>query len=104
MRSEAGGAHVYIVKCSDGAFYTGLTRRSPVERESEHNQGLDLRSWTLSRRPVVLVWSAHFVRIDEAAATERQIKGWTRRKKEALIRGDHTRLTELAKRRSQSSQ
>lgn len=67
------GAHVYILLCSDGGYYTGLTRRDPDERESEHNQGIDPAAWTFARRPVRLVWSDWFDRVDEAIATERRI-------------------------------
>jgi putative endonuclease len=88
-------AFVYILKCADGSFYTGITRRSVDERLSEHNQGL-VASYTRSRRPVFVVYSAEFERIDEAVATERQIKGWNRAKKQALIDGDFQRLQELA--------
>ena len=93
------GAWVYILQCADGAFYTGLTRREPDERESEHNQGLDPLSFTFSRRPVSLVWCENFDRYDEAIATERRIKGWSRAKKEALIRRDYDQLPTLASRR-----
>lgn len=69
------GAHVYILRCADGSYYTGITRRKPDERESEHNQGLDPSGWTFTRRPVALVWNEYFERMDEAIATERRIKG-----------------------------
>ena len=96
------GAHTYILQCSDGSFYTGVTRREPNERESEHNQGLDPTAWTFMRRPVKLVWSEYFDRVDEAIATERRIKGWSRAKKHALIRRDYDALPLLASRRSKS--
>jgi putative endonuclease len=92
-------AFIYILRCADDAFYTGITRRSPEERESEHNLGLDPNAWTFSRRPVVLVWSTHFDRIDDAIATERRIKGWRREKKLALVRGEYDRLPGLASRK-----
>ena len=91
--------YVYMVQCADGSYYTGVTRRTPEERESEHNQGLDPRAFTFSRRPVQLVWSEHFDRADEAVATERRIKGWSRVKKEALIRRDYDLLPLLSARR-----
>jgi predicted GIY-YIG superfamily endonuclease len=56
-------------------------------RVQEHQQGLDPRAYTYGRRPVVLIWSQEFPTHDEAFRAERQIKGWTRLKKEALIRG-----------------
>jgi putative endonuclease len=97
--SRVTGASVYIVLCSDRSYYTGITRRSVEERVSEHNQGLDPDSYTFSRRPVRLVFSACFDRIVDAIATERRIKGWSRAKKEALIRGDYDALPKLAARR-----
>ncbi|HEX9469649.1 MAG TPA: GIY-YIG nuclease family protein, partial [Bradyrhizobium sp.] len=55
---------------------------------------------TFSRRPVVLVWSEYFDRITDDIAVERQIKGWSRAKKEALIRSDWKSLSELSRRRA----
>jgi putative endonuclease len=73
------------------------------ERVSEHNQGIDPGCYTFSRRPVQLLYSEHFERIDEAIAAERRIKGWSRAKKEALIRRDYDALPGLAARRSSSA-
>ena len=98
------GASVYILLCSDRSYYTGITRREVEERVSEHNQGIDPDCYTFPRRPVQLVYSEHFERIDEAVATERRIKGWSRAKKEALIRRDYEALPGLAARRTSSSQ
>lgn len=94
------GASVYILLCRDQSYYTGVTRREVEERVSEHNQGIDPACYTFSRRPVLLVYNEHFERIDEAIATERRIKGWSRAKKEALIRRDYDALPPLAARRS----
>jgi putative endonuclease len=96
------GASVYIVLCSDRSYYTGVTRRSVEERISEHNQGLDPDSYTFSRRPVQLAFSEYFDRIVDAIAAERRIKGWSRAKKEALIRGDYDALPRLAASRRKS--
>ena len=96
------GASIYILRCSDGSYYTGITRRSVEERVSEHSQGLDAECYTFSRRPVTLVHSEHYARIVDAIAAERRIKGWTRAKKEAYIRGDFPALIALAKRRASS--
>ncbi len=65
-------------------------------RVSQHNLGL-FGGYTAKRRPVRLVYSVHFDRITDAIADERQVKGWMRAKKEALIRGDFDLLQELAK-------
>ena len=64
-------AWAYIVKCSDGSYYVGST--VDLERRlSEHNLG-EGAAYTRRRRPVVLVWSAEFERIDEAFAFEKQV-------------------------------
>ena len=92
-------AYIYILLCKDGSYYTGITRRSIDERISEHENGIDIFCYTYHRRPVKLVYSCEFDRIDEAIATERQIKGWSRAKKQALINGQFERLPELSKNR-----
>jgi putative endonuclease len=92
-----GGASIYILMCSDGSYYTGITRRSVEERVSEHAQGL-IPGYTSMRRPVKLVFSEHYERIVDAIAAERRIKGWSRAKKEAYMRGDFLALVALAKR------
>ncbi len=81
------GAHVYMLRCSDGSYYVGSARRGLDRRLSEHNDGT-YGGYTAKRLPVIIVWSEHFLNITDAIAVERQIKGWSRVKKEALIRGD----------------
>ena len=93
------GASIYLLLCADGSYYTGITRRSVEGRVSEHAQGL-VAGYTFTRRPVKLVFSERYERIDEAVAAERQIKGWSRAKKEAYMRGDFARLVALATRGS----
>jgi putative endonuclease len=93
------GASIYILQCADGSYYTGITRRSVEERVSEHAQGIIDGCYTQTRRPVKLVFAEHYDRIDEAISAERRIKGWSRAKKEAYMRGDFSALVELAKRR-----
>ena len=92
------GASIYILRCADSSYYTGVTRRSVDERVSEHAQGLDEGCYTFRRRPVTLVHAEHYARIADAVAAERRIKGWSRAKKEAYIRGDYATLIALAKR------
>jgi putative endonuclease len=94
-------ASAYILLCNadSGSYYTGITRRDVDDRVSEHAQGLDPTCYTLSRRPLSIVFSASFDRVDEAVSFERQIKGWSRAKKQALIRGDYAALPRLASRR-----
>jgi putative endonuclease len=92
-------AHVYILRCSDGSYYVGSTRTSLQERLAQHNAG-SFGGYTAWRRPVELVFQQDFDRITDAIAAERQLKGWTRAKKEALIKGDFDTLKKLAKGRS----
>jgi putative endonuclease len=75
--------HVYILRCSNGSQYTGSTRNLE-NRLSRHALGL-VEGYTASRLPVELVFAAEYERVDEAWQRERQIHGWSRRKKEALI-------------------
>jgi putative endonuclease len=82
------GAIVYLLRCADGSYYCGTARQAIEARVAEHNDAIHPDSYTASRRPVVLVWSEHYQQITEAIAMERRIKGWSRAKKAALIRGD----------------
>ena len=90
------GAYLYIVKCSDGSFYVGTTRAALELRIAQHNAGT-FPGYTETRRPVELVYS-------DAIEAERKLKGWSRAKKEAFIRGDFSSLQRLAKRRTSSKQ
>ena len=96
------GASIYILLCADGSYYTGVTRRAVEERVSEHEQGL-LAGYTFARRPLKLVFSEPYKRVDDAIAAERRIKGWSRAKKEAYMRGDFASLVALAKRGAKAS-
>jgi putative endonuclease len=94
------GAFVYMLRCRDGSYYVGsATGNDLTSRLAQHQSGV-IAGYTMTRRPVELVWSEHFERITDAIATERQIKGWGRAKKEALIAGNWTALRNLAKRPS----
>jgi len=101
MKSRARNmpAHVYILRCADGRYYTGSTRISLEARLAEHNAGT-YNGFTAKRLPVTLVWSESLGRIDDAIVVERRIKGWSRAKKDALICGDWDEVSRLAKRRS----
>jgi putative endonuclease len=84
---------------ADGSFYVGSATGSDLSaRIDQHNAGAR-PGYTFSRRPVELVWSEYFDRITDAIAAERQIKGWSRRKKLALISGDWTTVSAYARRR-----
>ncbi len=93
-------AFVYILRCRDGRYYVGSTRGNLEKRVGEHNSGA-FGGFTKSRRPVRLVFSQSFDRIVDAIAAERQLKGWSRLKKEALINGDLDRLVRLARNRTE---
>ena len=97
QRKRSVESFVYILKCSDGSYYVGSSRKPLVERVAEHNNGI-FGGYTAKRRPVTLVFSQSFDRVEDTIAAERQIKGWGRAKKEALINGDFDRLKVLAKR------
>lgn len=86
---------VYMLRCSDGSYYVGSTRASLEQRISQHNTG-HFGGYTAKRRPVTLVFQQDFQRITDAIAAERQLKGWSRAKKEALIRGDYDTIKALA--------
>jgi putative endonuclease len=85
---------VYMLHCNGGHFYVGHTD-DIVRRVAQHNSGA-LGGYTHSRRPVALVWAEHFPTRDQAKAAEHRIKGWSRAKKLALIRGDWTDISNLA--------
>jgi putative endonuclease len=89
------GAFVYIVRCADGSYYVGSTRTTLEMRIAQHNDG-SFGGYTTTRRPVTLVYSQWFDRVTDAIKNERKLKGWTRAKKEALIRGDFVALQRLA--------
>ena len=89
---------VYIVRCRDGAYYTGLTKQEIEARVWEHNEGV-YDGFTRKRRPVELVFTETYDRLTDAIERERQIKGWSRAKKEALIALAYERLPDLAKNR-----
>lgn len=92
-------ACLYILRCADGSYYVGTTIGSLERRVAEHQAGT-LGGYTPLRRPVTLVFNQRFERLDDVASVERQIKGWRRDKKEALIRGDLPALPLLSRRGS----
>ncbi|MCI0610109.1 MAG: GIY-YIG nuclease family protein [Anaerolineae bacterium] len=87
---------IYILKCSDGTYYTGLTKDLD-SRVLEHQTGTNPESYTFGRRPVKLMWSIVTKSYQEAFQWEHQIKGWSRAKKEALIRGDIEGIHKIVK-------
>ena len=91
---------VYILRCSDGSYYTGVTN-DINRRVLEHQNGEDPTSYTFRIRPVELVFTEHYHDVNQAIAFEKQIKGWRRAKKEALINGEWEKLPELSKNSSE---
>jgi putative endonuclease len=87
---------VYILLCSDNSYYTGITN-DLESRFGDHQTGRDPKAYTYQRRPVKLVFSEIFNDVNQAIAFEKQIKGWRRAKKEAIINGDWHLLPELSK-------
>jgi predicted GIY-YIG superfamily endonuclease len=88
-------AFVYMLRCRDGSYYVGSTRATLEQRMAEHNGGR-FGGYTSTRRPVELVWHQEFQRITDAIACERQLKGWTRAKKEAVIGADWQTVRSLS--------
>lgn len=88
---------VYLLRCSDRTYYTGLTK-DLEGRVREHESGAHPESYTFGRRPVKLMWSIVTESYQEAFQWKHPIKGWSRAKKEALIRGDIEGIHEIVKR------
>ncbi|MBN2583080.1 MAG: GIY-YIG nuclease family protein [Planctomycetes bacterium] len=88
----------YILRCSDGSYYVGHTD-DLAQRVAWHNQGHG-STWTAKRRPVTLIYSEPHATETEAVRREKQIKRWSRAKKDALIAGDLAALKQHSKRRN----
>lgn len=91
-------SYVYILKCSDGTYYTGVTSNLS-DRIIKHNSGCYPECYTFSRRPLELVFYCEFTDINLAIEKEKQIKKWSKAKKEALINDDFESLVNLAKKK-----
>ena len=92
--------YMYILKCADESYYTGSTRN--LERRLAQHQRGEGANHTRKRLPVKLVYFETFSRIDKAFYREKQVQGWSRKKKEALIASELERLRELAECRNDS--
>ncbi|MBA3665399.1 MAG: GIY-YIG nuclease family protein [Bacteroidetes bacterium] len=91
--------YVYILHCSDGTYYTGVTNN--LERRfNEHSLRRNIGSYTYNRRPVKLVFQVEFYDVEKAIAYEKKIKKWSAIKKLALINGDFDSLPGLAKKKN----
>nr|WP_314842428.1 GIY-YIG nuclease family protein [uncultured Microbacterium sp.] len=99
-------AWMYILRCNDGAFYTGSTNGDVESRLWQHNNDDDFAAnFTRKRRPVALAYVEQFDQVDEAFAREKQVQGWSRAKKLALIesRGEDLPLLSRSRRAQQDS-
>jgi putative endonuclease len=87
--------YLYILKCSDGTFYTGMT--NDLERRmNEHELGTKTDSYTFSRRPLELQFYEEFTDVNQAIEFEKKIKKWSAMKKQALIDKNYDKLKDLA--------
>jgi len=91
---------MYILKCSNGLYYVGSTNNLDLRIE-QHNAG-EGANFTKKNLPVELVYFEEYDRIDEAFFREKQIQGWSRKKKEALINCEFEKLPELSKNYTQN--
>ena len=95
LERELFMAWMYILQCSDDSYYVGSTK-NPDLRFSQHQSGKGSR-YTSGRLPVTLVYCEEYDRVSDAFYREKQVQGWTRRKREALINGTLELLPKLAK-------
>ena len=92
---------LYMLRCSDGSYYVGSTSNLEI-RVAQHQAG-EGGAYTARRLPVKVVYSCELGSPYEAFLRERQVKAWSRKKKEALIRGDYQALVELSKNRGRTA-
>src|SRR5512145_1444571 len=92
--------YMYILECANGQYYTGSTKDLD-KRLEEHNAGQGA-NFTRKHLPVKLVYYEEFQRIDEAFYREKQVQGWSRKKKEALISGAFNQLHHFAECRNET--
>ena len=93
--------YVYILKCANGSYYTGST--TDIERRLWEHQNGEGSNYTKAHLPVELVYVDEFPRIDDAYYREKQIQGWSRKKKEALIADNYEALHKFAECRNNSA-
>jgi putative endonuclease len=94
-QAHSMGFWMYVLRCSDGSYYTGHT--DDLDRRIGMHQAGEIPGYTLNRGPVVLVYSQECATREEALSAERQVKGWSRAKKEAMFRGDWTEVKRLSR-------
>jgi putative endonuclease len=88
-----------MLRCADNSFYVGVTS-DPDRRIAQHSLGVDPKCYTFERRPIELVHVSDFREVTDAIAWEKQLKGWSRAKKRALIAADWPEVRRLAHRLS----
>jgi putative endonuclease len=97
------GIWVHILRCSDGAYYVGSSHGEVgLERRLEEHQPGAFGGYAAARRPVSLAWSSYSEDVTAGIAFERQLKGWSHAKKEAVIEGRWEALPALARRKPRS--
>ncbi|MCS6959241.1 MAG: GIY-YIG nuclease family protein [Pseudanabaenaceae cyanobacterium SKYG29] len=89
---------MYILECCDGSYYTGST--IDLERRLAQHQRGEGANYTAKRLPVKLVYCEYYDRVADAYRREKQVQGWSHRKKEALIKNDLNLLKSLSKSRA----
>jgi putative endonuclease len=87
--------YMYILECSDGTYYTGSTKY--LDLRIEQHQSGEGAIYTSKRLPIKLIYYEEYDRIDDAFYREKQVQGWSRKKKDALIKGEPYLLHKLAK-------
>ncbi|MDI9592788.1 MAG: GIY-YIG nuclease family protein [Bacteroidota bacterium] len=87
--------YIYILLCADGTYYTGSTNN--LELRLEQHQSGEGANYTRKRLPVELVYYEEYDSVADAFYREKQVQGWSRKKKEALIEGKNKELAKLAK-------
>ena len=88
--------YIYILHCADNSYYTGSTA-DLSSRLTEHQEGSNPRAYTYKRRPVKLAWATEVETKREARLLEHQIKGWNRKKKEALIQNNFDEIHNIVR-------
>ncbi|WP_244950744.1 GIY-YIG nuclease family protein [Pedobacter suwonensis] len=86
---------VYILECADKSYYVGVTNDLET-RLIQHNDGENDLAYTFSRRPVILKYYQRFDQIEDAINFEKQVKGWGRKKKEALFEENWNEIIRLS--------
>lgn len=94
--------YVYILKCSDGTYYTGITNNAE-RRLIQHNKGINVWAYTYTRRPVELVYRELFTDFNLAIEWETRIKKWSQAKKEGLIKDDWKKILKEAECKNETS-